>query len=528
MATTAVAKYVLGVSVKGMRRLGRLGNSLKGIAGSVLSLRGAMVLAGGVAGLGYLIKQSMNATDELGKMSSVVGVSVENLARLRHAASIGGMEATKLDKAVQKLAVNMADVAGGTGEARDEFLKYGIQATNVDGSMRDVVDVMADVADVTQHLGSTTERTDLIYKLFGARGAGMVNILKDGSGAMRELMNEADGLGLVMTTKMVRGVESANDSITRLSAFMTTSFHQAIANLAPVIQKITDNIREWFTAKAIEAGGVGELAKDMARAVINASKSMLLAIQEIGNGLINFVADMQEALPNFMGGVDKASRKLIDMSGATKVLDNALKGFNKSVAEAKDHVEDLNVTADKSTVWDKMREGFSKYAENAKKGTLSIKDITNKAMGSLENGITDMIMGVKGNFKSMIASLIKDLIKLQVRMALIGVMKSVFGLNVKGFANGGRPPVGRASIVGERGAELFVPDRAGTVIPNHQLNSVTGEVRNVSAEINFNVQAIDAASFNSYLVTNKSTIEQVINSSLVSNGSVRKTIKQVM
>lgn len=34
------------------------------------------------------------------------------------------------------------------------------------------------------------------------------------------------------------------------------------------------------------------------------------------------------------------------------------------------------------------------------------------------------------------------------------------------FANGGRPPVGAASIVGERGPELFVPDSAGTIIPN--------------------------------------------------------------
>ncbi|EKE72484.1 hypothetical protein, partial [Oceanibaculum indicum] len=31
---------------------------------------------------------------------------------------------------------------------------------------------------------------------------------------------------------------------------------------------------------------------------------------------------------------------------------------------------------------------------------------------------------------------------------------------------GGRPPVGRPSIVGERGPELFVPDRPGTIIPN--------------------------------------------------------------
>ena len=39
-------------------------------------------------------------------------------------------------------------------------------------------------------------------------------------------------------------------------------------------------------------------------------------------------------------------------------------------------------------------------------------------------------------------------------------------LKIPGFANGGRPPVGRASIVGERGPELFVPDRSGTIVPN--------------------------------------------------------------
>lgn len=38
-----------------------------------------------------------------------------------------------------------------------------------------------------------------------------------------------------------------------------------------------------------------------------------------------------------------------------------------------------------------------------------------------------------------------------------------------GFADGGRPPVGIPSIVGERGPELFIPDGSGTIVPNHQL-----------------------------------------------------------
>ena len=37
------------------------------------------------------------------------------------------------------------------------------------------------------------------------------------------------------------------------------------------------------------------------------------------------------------------------------------------------------------------------------------------------------------------------------------------------FQQGGRPPLGRVSLVGEDGPELFVPDTAGRIIPNDQL-----------------------------------------------------------
>ena len=39
------------------------------------------------------------------------------------------------------------------------------------------------------------------------------------------------------------------------------------------------------------------------------------------------------------------------------------------------------------------------------------------------------------------------------------------------FADGGRPIVGKPSIVGEKGPELFVADKPGTIIPNNTLNS---------------------------------------------------------
>ena len=49
-----------------------------------------------------------------------------------------------------------------------------------------------------------------------------------------------------------------------------------------------------------------------------------------------------------------------------------------------------------------------------------------------------------------------------------------------GLANGGTATAGRPYIVGERGPELFVPGRTGTVVPNHAMGGANVTV-NVDA-----------------------------------------------
>tara|TARA_R100000541_G_scaffold57257_1_gene67190 strand:+ start:484 stop:2643 length:2160 start_codon:yes stop_codon:yes gene_type:complete len=68
-------------------------------------------------------------------------------------------------------------------------------------------------------------------------------------------------------------------------------------------------------------------------------------------------------------------------------------------------------------------------------------------------------------------------------MASGGIFKTGSGFSdiLKGmmggaFAEGGRPPVGKMSLVGERGPELFVPGSSGTIIPNHAMGGGGGAV----------------------------------------------------
>tara|TARA_R100000231_G_scaffold135883_1_gene110679 strand:- start:4 stop:1332 length:1329 start_codon:yes stop_codon:yes gene_type:complete len=112
---------------------------------------------------------------------------------------------------------------------------------------------------------------------------------------------------------------------------------------------------------------------------------------------------------------------------------------------------------------------------------------------SIASGITDnlsaAIMQTKSlgdAAKSILNDLSSTLIKLGVNTILGGLTGGaggIFGsLPMLKFANGGRPPVGKPSIVGEKGPELFVPKRSGTIIPNDKLGGG-------STNINVNIDA---------------------------------------
>tara|TARA_Y100000004_G_scaffold138847_1_gene157541 strand:+ start:2612 stop:4627 length:2016 start_codon:yes stop_codon:yes gene_type:complete len=90
--------------------------------------------------------------------------------------------------------------------------------------------------------------------------------------------------------------------------------------------------------------------------------------------------------------------------------------------------------------------------------------------------ITDALVGAINGTKSLGESakaILNDLANSLLRMGINSMLGGLFGGTkiggFLGFANGGRPPVGRASVVGEKGPELFVPSTAGTIIPNDRI-----------------------------------------------------------
>ena len=142
----------------------------------------------------------------------------------------------------------------------------------------------------------------------------------------------------------------------------------------------------------------------------------------------------------------------------------------------------------------KQVDQMKKQEEQAKKINGAFKQI-GEDIGS---GITEALAGaIEGTrtlgeaAKSIINDLASSLLRLGINMALTGLFGGTKFGSFLGFANGGRPPVGKPSIVGERGPEIFVPRSAGTIIPNNQIGG-GGIVNNINVNVSAEGMQADA------------------------------------
>ncbi len=139
--------------------------------------------------------------------------------------------------------------------------------------------------------------------------------------------------------------------------------------------------------------------------------------------------------------------------------------------------------AQKNAEINKLLDGKNDKLDKTIDKTKGIKDAFAEIGETIGSQITDALVGAINGTKSLGESakaILNDLANSLLRMGINSMLGGMFGGTgigkFLGFANGGRPPVGRPSIVGERGPELFVPSTAGQIIPNNKMGGTTNNI----------------------------------------------------
>jgi len=172
--------------------------------------------------------------------------------------------------------------------------------------------------------------------------------------------------------------------------------------------------------------------------------------------------------------------------------------------------------------WD---EAFRRYTEASERASDRGREAFQMVMQSMDSALRNFVETGKLNFKDLIGSIVKDLIFMSLKAQATGLfrmgMSAIFGgggsisgmgsfanLLMSGKASGGY--VNRPTIVGENGAELFVPNTPGTVIPSGSWQQAAASMGNNGFTNNgtyiASMSAIDTQSATQFLASNKNTI----------------------
>lgn len=215
--------------------------------GAITRVFGGLTAAVAAVGFGRMISNTINAADELSKLSQKTGVAVERLSELGYAAKLS-------DVTTEGLATGLRQLAKSIDEGAKGFERIGVATRNSDGTLRGTDDVLLDVAESFSTLADGAAKSALAQELFGRSGADLIPLLNAGRAGLAAYADEARRAGVVISGETARAAEEFNDNMTRLRANLEGLATVFSAQLIVPLGKVTTSLLDASRA----AGSLGE------------------------------------------------------------------------------------------------------------------------------------------------------------------------------------------------------------------------------------------------------------------------------
>jgi hypothetical protein len=352
---------------------GGLGSALTGLLGPLAAL-GSIV--GTITAIGEMVTHTAELGESLELTSQKIGMSVEDLSKLRYAAKMSGVDFDSLTTGLAKLSKNMAmAIQEPTAQAAKAFNILGISVKDSSGNLKDTNTVFTELAEKFSTFKDSPEKTALAMQLFGRSGANLIPILNKGKEGLAELGLEAASLGDVMDDKAAKSAAEFDDKIKKLKAQgegLTFAFGSA---LIPSIGVLADS----FTGASKETSVWSYILTGLSvalKGIITAVLGLKLAIEllfEISksafNGIVISATGAWKAIKlAFTGNFEDAKKVIIDANKA--IIDNS----NKTLDAMLDKSTATKMAIDKLWNPEDAPDKKSKETGNAPKLDKATKD----------------------------------------------------------------------------------------------------------------------------------------------------------
>ena len=273
----------------------------------------------------------------------------------------------------------------------------------------------------------------------------------------------------------------------------------------------------------LEGGGERMNVKSIRQQTIEYARQTGIAIQrqQLETEMLTMTKNQREVRQALNKIEEERSKILQDINREIEIetakgkegSDAKIKALRKQI-DTVNELKNLEKSAIEETIVARQQEqmtfeygwnrAYNQFIEDSQDASRLGEQAFNTLFSGMSEQLVNFVRTGKLNFKDFAASIIADLIAIQIRAQAISIFKNLGSLfsgsgagsstpapsGIQFAADGGY--ISEPTIVGEQGPELFVPRTAGTVIPNQQLSGQLGGVTNVT---NNYIDAIDVKSF---------------------------------
>ena len=425
-----------------------------------------------------------------GKFSDATGVAVDEASRLIEVAGDIGVEAGTVESALGKMNKTLGASPQLFTDLGVEIAKTGTGATDVNGTFLNVVDRLNAIED-------PAERARVASQLLGKGWQGMTELIGQGSAELKaSLAGVADAQvideeELKKAREFRERMDDLNDRLQAIKMTVGESLVPALSDAAETIGTVTDALQaassaaedltgsslptwaskltkpfgmtgdaiDWFTEKLTGAENVTGRAVAGAKALVGATDETTNAIEHGTEAAAEMARIYGERVSP---AVDKATTYVEDLEESTAALDDTYSAFLGKL--------------DQQDAWNNFFEKMYMYHSETGRSEQETRDYV--------RAIAEMVMALEGVPPETKAQLIATLdagniaavesrLNQMARNRIVSISGQVVGSGLRnemeGRAAGGPVTAGTPYIVGERGPEIVVPGRSGTVIPNNRI-----------------------------------------------------------
>jgi lambda family phage tail tape measure protein len=274
-----------------------------------------------VAGLGAIVKKSIDAGDELFNLQAKTGLAANSLIGIGNAAKLADVDMGTLGKGLTKLNVNLVKAAEGNEELARKFQALGINVKNANGQVVPADKALKQIADRFADMPDGAQKAAAAVALFGKSGTELIPLLNEGAVSMEKFTYKV-GEDFAARSDLF------NDTITELSIKtqgfgleLTDSLLPALQSILEVFADLFDTDQDWTALFKVIEGVI----RGLAVAIYTVVKAVDILIK-------NIVAAAQAASQAFAG----------DFGAAFKTITSRV---SSGFAEAQGAIKDLNKLA---------------------------------------------------------------------------------------------------------------------------------------------------------------------------------------